>query len=89
MRLDLSLAFSDRSGIGQEDFLRTFYDSVPPPQIGDFNSQYLADDETLREILSEIAYRTGLEVSRVESHYHAEESFPQFGEHLLRAGAYS
>jgi len=89
MRLDLARAFSGRSGIGREDFLRVFYDAVPPPPIGDFNSQYLADDETLGEILSEISDLTGLELSRIEGHYHAEESFPQFAEHLLRSGAYS
>jgi hypothetical protein len=89
MRLDVARAFSDRSGISLDDFLRIFYDAVPPPSIGDFNSQYLADDETLTEILSDIAELTGLNVSKIENHYHSEESFPQFAEHLLRAGAYS
>jgi hypothetical protein len=89
IRLDVARAFSERSGIAREDFLRIFYDAVPPPPIGDFNSQYLADEETLGEIFSEIAELTGLDVSKVEGHYHPEESFPQFAEHLLRADAYS
>ena len=89
IRLDVARAFSDRTGIDSDDFRRVFYDAVPPPPIGDFNSQYLADEETLREILSEIADWTGLDLSKIEGHYHPEESFPQFAEHLLRCGAYS
>ena len=88
IKLDIARAFSDRSGIDDADFLEIFYDSVPPPPIGDFNSQYLADEETLDEILSALSASIGLEVSKISGHYDREESFPQFAEHLLRAGAY-
>jgi hypothetical protein len=88
VRLDIAKAFSGRSGISEEDFLEVFYDSVPPPPIGDFNSQYVADEETLGEILAALSTYTGLDATKVEDHYDREESFPQFAEHLLRAGAY-
>lgn len=88
IRLDIARAFSDRSGLGEAGFLQIFYDSVPPPPIGDFNSQYLADEETLDEILSALSASIGLDSAKVRSHYDREESFPQFAEHLLRAGAY-
>jgi hypothetical protein len=88
IRIDIARAFSDRSGIDENDFLEIFYDSLPPPPIGDFDSQYLADEETLDEILSALSASIGLEVSRISGHYDREESFPQFAEHLLRAGAY-
>jgi len=82
-------AFSECSGIGKEDFLKIFYDAAAPPPIGDFSAQYLADEETLEDILSEIADLTGLDGARVKSHYHPEESFREFAEHLLRVGAYA
>ena len=88
IRLDIARVFSDRSGIAEDDFLEIFYNSVPPPPIGDFNSQYLADEETLGEVFSALSASIGLEVSKISGHYDREESFPQFAEHLLRAGAY-
>jgi hypothetical protein len=88
IRLDIAAAFSARSGIGEEDFFGIFYDAVPPPPIGDFDSQYLADEETLEEILAALSASIGLDVASIERHYDREESFPQFAEHLLRAGAY-
>jgi hypothetical protein len=88
IRLDIAKEFSSRSSIGEEDFLDVFYDSVPPPPIGDFSSQYVADEETLGEILSALSARTELDVAKIENHFDREESFPQFAEHLLRAGAY-
>lgn len=89
IRLDVAGAFSERSGIGKEDFLEIFYDAAAPPPIGDFSAQYLADEDALEKIFSEIADLTGLDGARVEIHYHPEESFPQFAEHLLRVGAYA
>jgi hypothetical protein len=89
IRFDVTDAFSERSGIAREDFLEIFYDAKPPPPIGDFSAQYIADEEVLEQILSHIAELTGLDRVRVKGHYHSEESFPQFAEHLLRAGAYS
>lgn len=88
IRLDIAGVFSDRSSIGEGDFLEIFYDPAPPPPIGDFNSQYLADEETLGEILSALSASIGLEVSKLRGHYDREESFPQFAERLLRSGAY-
>lgn len=88
MRLDIAGAFSERTSISGRDFLRVFYDAVPPPPIGDFCTQYIADDIALDEIFSALGVRLGLDAARIESHYHREESFPQFGEHLLRSGAY-
>ncbi len=88
IRIDVTAAFSERSGISKEDFLKIFFDAKPPPPIGDFSAQYIADEEVLEQILSRIAELTGLDRARVKGHYHSEESFPQFAEHLLRAGAY-
>ena len=88
IRADLAGAFSARSGISREDFLEIFYDAEPPPPIGDFTAQYIADEAALEQILSHIAELTGLKDADVKGHYHAGESFPQFAEHLLRAGAY-
>jgi len=88
IRDDMAGAFSERSGVAREDFIETFYDAEHPPTIGDFSAQYIADEKALEQILSAIAEATGLPESRVSEHYHPEESFPQFAEHLLRAGAY-
>ena len=88
IRIDIARAFSDRSGISEADFLEIFYDSLPPPPVGHFDSQYLADEKTFDEILSALSTSIGLDVPRINDHYDREESFPQFAEHLLRAGAY-
>lgn len=88
MRRDIADAFSDRTGIGKDDFLEIFFDSTSPPPIGDFNSQYVADSASLEEIFSALGDLIGVGSGKIKSHYHREESFPQFGEHLLRAGAY-
>ena len=89
IRIAMAGAFSERSGIAREDFLEIFYDAATPPPIGDFSAQYLADEDVLEKIFSEIAELTGLDAAVVMGHLHSEESFPQFAEHLLRAGAYS
>jgi hypothetical protein len=88
MRLDVAKSFSARSGIGAADFLRVFYDPLFPPLIGDFDSQYIPDANTLEEILSELGESTGLAAALVRSYFSRRETFAQFGEHLLRAGAY-
>lgn len=88
IRGDVADAFSGRSGIAREDFLETFYDADGPPTIGDFTAQYIADEEVLEQVFAAIASATGLPEERVKGHYHPEENFPQFSEHLLRAGAY-
>ena len=89
IRTDVAESFSKRTGIALKDFLELFYDAAAPPPIGDFTAQYIADEQVLQEIFSSIAALTGLDKAKVEGHYHPEESFPQFAEHLLRAGAYS
>lgn len=81
--------FSERSGISREEFLEIFYDAETPPPIGDFSAQYIADEDVLEAVFSEIANLTGLDGSKAKGHYHPEETFPQYAEHLLRAGAYS
>ena len=88
IRGDIADVFSERTGIAREAFLDVFYDAVAPPPIGDFSAQYIADEEALGQIFSALASSTGLPDERVADHYHPEESFPQFAEHLLRAGAY-
>jgi len=88
IRDDVADAFSERSGVAREDFLEIFYDAEAPPPIGDFSAQYIADEEALGQILSALAESTGLPEERVDDHYDPGESFPQFAEHLLRAGAY-
>ena len=89
IRIDVADAFSERSGISREDFLEIFYDAAVQPPIGDFSAEYIADEDVLAKIFDRLADLTGLDDSVVENHYHPEESFPQFAEHLLRAGAYS
>jgi hypothetical protein len=88
MRLDMARAFSGRSGISAEDFVRIFYDPASPPLIGDFDSEYISDGAVLEEILADLSEATGLGIDRIKSHFSRTETFAQFGEHLLRAGAY-
>ncbi len=86
---DLADSFSGRAaGISREDFVDIFLAAGSAPPIVDFNIQYLGDETVLEDIFDELSERTGLEQSRIENHYHREETFTQFGEHLLRAGAY-
>jgi hypothetical protein len=89
IRLDIAKAFSERSGIGEADFVKLFYDPAFPPAIGDFDSQYISDAAVLDEIFSVLSEATGLERALIRSYFSRTETFPQFAEHLLRAGAYS
>jgi len=89
IRLDIAKAFSARSGIGEADFVQLFYDPAVPPVIGDFDSQYVSDAAVLDEILTALSEATGLERALIRSYFARTETFPQFAEHLLRAGAYS
>jgi hypothetical protein len=89
MRLEIARAFSARSGITAKDFLRIFYDPPFPPLIGDFDAEYLSDAAVVDEILSDMGRSTGLKIALVRSYFSRTETFAQFGEHLLRAGAYS
>ena len=85
---DLTDCFTSRTGIGKRDFLRIFFHIISPSPIGDFNSQYLAGGKQLEEIFIELAGKTGLNEKKIDSHYDRNETFSQFGEHLLRSGAY-
>jgi hypothetical protein len=89
MRRDMARAFSARSGICSEDFLRIFYDPIFPPLVGDFDTEYIPDASVVDEILADLGRSTGLALSVVKSYFTRSESFAQFGEHLLRAGAYA
>lgn len=88
IREDIAEAISSYTGISRERFLSRFFDSANPPTIGDFSSHYLPEKKTRQQILSALADKTSLDVDKVESHYHRKETFSQFGEHLLRVGAY-
>ena len=88
IRADVAGAFASRSGTGVDAFLEVFYDSPAPPSIGEYLGHYIPDSDTLLEILKELAKKTGLTPKKIRTHFHRKESFAQFGEHLLRAGAY-
>ena len=88
IRADIADAFALRSGTGVDAFLEVFYDSPAPPSIGEFLGHYIPDSDTLSEILKEVGKKTGLAPGKVQAHFHRKESFAQFGEHLLRSGAY-
>jgi len=85
---DIAGCFAGKSGISVKDFRDVFLVPGSASPIMDFNTQYLGDEAVLKEIFDELSDRTGLDTSRIEDHYHREETFAQFGEHLLRAGAY-
>lgn len=85
---DLTDCFPGMTGIGKKDFSRIFFHITSPSPIGDFNSQYLAGEKQLEEIFIELAEKIGLNKEKVASHYDRNETFSQFGEHLLRSGAY-
>ena len=89
MRLDIARAFSRRTGISEADFTRAFYDPADPPLIGDFDGEYIPDEAVLEEILRELHEATGLGMPLIRSYFSRKETFAQFGEHLLRAGAYA
>ncbi len=86
---DIAAVFSERTGISEHDFISIFYDSPSPPPIGDFNSQYIPESSLLDEVFTALGDRTGLESEKIRSHFDTGETFAQFGEHLLRAGAYA
>lgn len=88
IRRDITAAFSGRTSISADDFQRIFCDPDRPAPIGDFNSQYLPSEAVLTEILDALGKSTGIDRERLASYYRRDESFSQFGERLLRAGAY-
>ncbi len=88
IREDMAEVFSSYTSISRDNFLSRFYDPGDPPTIGDFDNHFIPDRSTEEQILSALARELSLDEEKVESHYHREETFPQFGEHLLRIGAY-
>ncbi len=80
-------AFSSKTGISREDFLETYIEAEGPPPISDFEAQYVPDGETLGDILEALGEATDIGEKAV-AHYDRRESFVQFAEHLLRAGAH-
>ena len=83
---EIAGAFASRTGISREDFLRIYVEAEKPPSISDFEAQYIPDSETLDDILDALGETTGVG-KKVIAHYDRRESFVQFAEHLLRAGA--
>ena len=83
---EIAEAFASRTGISSEDFLKIYVEAEKPPPISDFEAQYVPDRETLEDILEALGRSTGIG-DKVTSHYDRRESFVQFAEHLLRAGA--
>jgi hypothetical protein len=84
---EIAEAFASRTGIGMVDFLKIYIEGDEPPSVGDFETQYIPDRETLDDILDALGEATGTG-SKARSHYDRRESFVQFAEHLLRAGAH-
>jgi hypothetical protein len=78
--------FASRTSISVEDFKEIYIDREPPPPISDFEAQYIADEETLDRILEDLGRSIGIG-ERAAANYDRRESFIQFAEHLLRAGA--
>jgi hypothetical protein len=79
-------AFSSRTSISRDDFLEIYIDRDAPPPISDFEAQYVPDRETLEGMIGELGRATGTG-DKARSHYDRRESFVQYAEHLLRAGA--
>lgn len=87
-RKDLSNAFSSKSGISSNVFLIEYYDASFLPSIGDFEARYIPDSKTLDEIFLDLSRVMNIPVKTVSSVFSRKETFPQFAERLLRAGAY-
>ncbi len=83
---EIAEAFASRTGISSEDFLEIYVEAEKPPPISDFEAQYVPDSGTLDDILEKLGESTGAG-EKVTAHYDRRESFVQFAEHLLRAGA--
>jgi hypothetical protein len=83
---EVAAAFSSRTGISRRDFLGIYIEPGGPPPISDFEAQYIPDEETLGDILEKLGESTGVG-DKAAAHYDRRESFVQYAEHLLRAGA--
>ena len=83
---EIAEAFASRTGISSKDFLEIYMEAEKPPPISNFEAQYVPDGETLEDIIEALGKSTGVGKKAV-THYDRRESFVQFAEHLLRAGA--
>ncbi len=83
---EIAEAFASKTGISSRDFLGIYIEAEKPPPISDFEAQYIPDSETLEDILDALGDSTGVG-EKAAAHYDRRESFSQFAEHLLRAGA--
>ena len=83
---EIARVFASRTSIGTEDFMTVYIEPEDPPPISDFETQYVPDRETLDGIIEALGRSTGTG-KKAESHYDRRESFVQYAEHLLRAGA--
>ena len=77
-------AFSARTGISRGDFERIYLETDNPSSIGDFETQYIPDRETLSGILENLGRSSGVGADKAAAHYDRAESFAQYAEHLLR-----
>ena len=83
---EIADAFASRTGISSKDFLKIYVEADNPPPISDFEAQYVPDSDTLENILEALGESTGVG-EKTGAHYDRRESFVQYAEHLLRAGA--
>lgn len=79
--------FSEKTSISADDMMRIYIEPEKPLPMSDFESQYVAGEEILDEILEELSGRAGIGEGGAGRLYDRDETFPQFAERLLRAGA--
>jgi hypothetical protein len=83
---EIAVAFSSKTSISRDDFLEIYMEAEEPPPISDFEAQYVPDRETLDDIVESLGRALGVG-DKAAAHYDRRESFAQYAEHLLRAGA--
>lgn len=79
--------FSEKTSISADDMMRIYIEPEKPLPMSDFESQYVPDEETLEDILEKLSGMTGIGDGEATRLYDREETFKQFAERLLRAGA--
>ncbi len=83
----LARVFSAKTSISAGDMTKRYFESAAPPPMSDFEKQYVPDEDTLDELLEDVSTEAGLESGEAARLYDRDETFPQFVERLLRAGA--
>jgi hypothetical protein len=86
---DLAEVIGKRTSISITEVLENFYETDSPMTIDEFVDMYAAGPDTLEDIFSDLSDATGLGVSTIRAKFRLAKTFRQFGEHLVRAGAYS